>query len=258
MNIKRILALLLALVMVLSLTACGSDAGKDTQKPINSGNNAQPGENQENPGNSGGENETQTGDSQQGGSDYPVLKEITVEALANYPVAQEGDFLYDISDSGNGVRIHTYVGTNEIVVIPDTIGGKVVEQVANYTFANDSFVKAVVIPETVTELKEVFANNICIEIVIAEGVTRVRESAFLYCPNLHTVKLSNQISEIELTAFCFCASLQELHIPATLTEMTEEAKTTAFHECTSLTIYGEAGSYIESVCNELGIPFVAE
>lgn len=258
MNIKKMMALVLALVMVLSLAACGSDAGNDTQNPGSSGNNAQPGENQENPGNTGSETETQPGGSQQGGTDYPVLKEITVEALADYPAAQEGDFLYDISDSGNGIAIHTYTGSNEIVVIPDTIDGKVVEQIGNLTFANESTVRAVVIPETVTELKEVFANNVCVEVIIARGVTHIKESAFLYCPNLHTVELSDQIVEIGVTAFCFCSSLKELHISSTLTEMTVDAQASAFTGCDNLTIYGEAGSFIETVCSEQNIPFVAE
>jgi hypothetical protein len=257
MNIKKILALLLALVLVLSLAACGGDAGNDTQKPDNSGNSSQQGGN-DNPGNAGGETEAQQGGTQQSGNDYPVLKEITVEALANYPVAPEGDFLYDISDSGNGIRVHTYTGTNEIVVIPDTIDGKVVEQIASYTFANESTVKAVVIPETVTALNEVFINNACVEVVIAKGVTNVGYAAFCKCNVLKTVVLSNNIVEIGEAAFGSCVSLTELHIPATLVEMDDVAKVMAFSRCKSLTIYGEAGSFIETVCNEQGIPFVAE
>lgn len=256
MNIKRILALLLALVMVLSLAACGSDAGENPQKPDTGDNSSQQGEsgkNEDDSGNAGNEKETQ-----QSGSDYPVLKEITVEALANYPVAQEGDFLYDISDSGNGVRIHTYVGTNEIVVIPDTIDGKVVEQIASYTFANESTVKAVVIPETVTALNEVFINNVCVEVVVAKGVTKVEYAAFCNCAVLNCIVLSDSLTTIGDSAFAACAELIELHIPATMTEMDEYAQAMAFYYCSKLTIYGEAGSFIETVCNEQGIPFVAE
>jgi hypothetical protein len=257
MNIKKILALLLALVLVLSLAACGGDAGNDTQKPDNSGNSAQQGGN-DNPGNAGGETEAQQDDTQQIGNDYPVLKEITVEALANYPVAPEGDFLYDISDSGNGIRVHTYTGTNEIVVIPDTIDGKVVEQIASYTFANESTVKAVVIPETVTALNEVFINNVCVEVVVAKGVTKVEYAAFCNCAALNCIVLSDSLTTIGESAFAACAELTELHIPATMTEMDEYAQAMAFFYCSKLTIYGEAGSFIETVCNEQGIPFVAE
>lgn len=257
MNIKRILALLLALVMVLSLAACGGDNTNDTKDPAGNGDSSQQG-GSSNEDDASGENEAQQGGTQQSGNDYPVLKEITVEALADYPVAPEGDFLYDISESGNGIAIHTYTGSNEIVVIPDTIDGKVVEQIANYTFANESTVKAVVIPKTVTALKEVFINNVCVEVVVAEGVTNIGYATFCKCTALKTVVLSDNIVEIGEAAFGSCVSLTELHIPATLVEMESNAKALAFARCKSLTIYGEVGSYIETVCSELGIPFVAE
>lgn len=260
MNIKKLVALLLAAVMLLSLAACGDDSNTDGTKP-NGDHSAQQGsnENSENGENSSsGETQANQGGNSQGNSDYPVLKEITVEALANYPVAQEGDFLYDISDSGNGVRIHTYVGTNEIVVIPDTIDGKVVEQIASYTFANECTVKAVVIPETVTALKEVFINNVCVEVVIAKGVTNVDYATFCNCSALNSVVLSDSLTTIGDSAFAACAELMQLHIPATMTEMDENAQAMAFYYCSKLTIYGEAGSFIETVCTEQGIPFVAE
>lgn len=260
MNIKKLVALLLAAVMLLSLAACGDDSNTDGTKP-NGDHSAQQGSNgnsENGETSSSGENQANQGGNSQGNADYPVLKEITVEALANYPVAQEGDFLYDISDSGNGIRVHTYTGSNEIVVIPDTIDGKVVEQIASYTFANDSAVKAVVIPDTVATLQEVFINNTSIEVVIAKGVINVEYGTFCNCPVLKSVVLSEKLTKIGESAFFSCTKLAELHIPASMTQMDEAAQAMAFFCCDNLTIYGEAGSFIETVCTEQGIPFVAE
>lgn len=186
------------------------------------------------------------------------ISEITVDVLKNYPVTPDSDFKYDY-DTFDTIRITRYTGSNSIVVIPEEIGGKTVTAIAGLSdFANDSTVKAVVIPKTVKSLRETFTNNQNLEIVLAEGVENVGESTFLNCANLHTVTLSSNLSEIGWCAFSLCESLTELRIPSTLTKMTKDNEIMAFSFCSNLTIYGEAGSYIETVAKEQGIPFIAE
>ena len=47
-------------------------------------------------------------------------------------------------------------------------------------------------------------------------------------------------------------------ISSAVENLTEEEYAYGLAYCSNLTIYGEAGSFIEGVANELGIPFVAE
>lgn len=235
---KIIFSLLVAFMSLGLLVGCGEETPETPDEPKDP---------VVNPGESEGNKE-----------EYPKLENITVEALEEYPVTDGKYFLYDISDSGNGIRVYDYTGTNDIVVIPEEINGKKVEQVAGYTFANDSFVRGVVIPETVTSLYETFINNTKIEVVIAKGVTDLGYATFCNCASLKYLILSDKLTTIGEAAISACEALIELYIPATLTQMDQNSKAMFLYLCDKVTIYGEAGSYIETVCQEKGIPFVAK
>lgn len=185
------------------------------------------------------------------------IEKITEEILRDYPETPVSEFEYSSSTDYDGILIKSYNGDNDIVVIPEEIDGRPVVDISEYCFANSSKVRAVIIPKTVIEIGELFTNNENIEIVIAEGVEIVGEATFLNCTSLHTVKLSEKITEIRKTAFANCSELTKLRIPATA-KLDNDDLYSFFLGCNKLTIYGEKGSQIEQIANTVGIPFVAE
>ena len=243
---KKIISLLLVLTLMLGLAACGGSNNETTP-----GGNP-PAETQDK-GGTAEQTQPKTEDKQP-----TVSGEITEELLRSWPEAPVSDFTYERSVDYEGIRVMKYLGNDEIVVVPAEIEGQPVVEVAGYCFANDSTVRSVVIPETVIASKEIFINNSCVEIVIAEGLQDVGYATFLNCGNLREVILGDNVTHVGISAFAVCGKLEKLVLPATLTGMKDPERFSAFSECPNLTIYGEAGSYIETVANEQGIPFVAE
>lgn len=239
---KKIIAMLLALTMVLALAACGGDEPKET------GSAAQttPVENQ---GGAAEQTEPQDQDT--------TVTELTVEYLKSLPETPAEDFELGRSLDGEGYAIIEYLGDSDVVVIPAEIDGRPVKELAKYVFGNDSAVRGVLIPDSVKEISEVFVNSAAVELVVAEGLETIGYAAFT-SSSVQQVKLGDNVLELDVIAFFGCTELKTLNIPASLQGMPVEDVKNAFMSCADLTIYGEAGSFIEGVCQELDIPFVAE
>ena len=242
---KKIIAMLLALTMVLALAACGGDPKETTpgNDPIQQ---TTPVENQ---GNDPVETEPQV--------QNPTKEELTVEYLKSLPETPVEDFEVGRGSDGVGYCILAYVGDSDVVVIPAEIEGRPVTELAKGVFDNDSAVRGVLIPESVKEIGELFVNSTAVELVVAEGLEVVGYGAFTNS-SVREVKLGDNVLAMDVTAFGACGKLEKVYIPASLTDMTSDEVRMAFSACKNLTIYGEAGSFIEGVANELGIPFVAE
>lgn len=242
---KKIIAMLLALTMVLALAACGGDP-----KETNPGNDpiqqTTPVEDQ---GNDPVETEPQV--------QNPTKVELTVEYLKSLPETPVEDFEVGRGSDGVGYCIIEYIGDSDVVVIPAEIEGRPVTELAKYVFGNDSAVRGVLIPESVKEIGELFVNSTAVDLVVAEGLEVVGYGAFT-SSSVREVKLGENVLALDVTAFGGCSNLEKVNIPASLTDMPIEDVENAFMFCKNLTIYGEAGSFIEGVANELGIPFVAE
>lgn len=233
---KKLPALFLTLVLVLGMTACG---GKTTDGTTGSTDNTVTAEEED--------HKTQN-------TKVDPNSPITEEMLRNHAVAPAEDFTYDVEE--NGIKIRSYTGSDTVVVIPAEIEGKPVTALYNYVFANDSPVRAVLIPESVKEIEEVFTNNETVELVICEGVTRTLGLTFGNCSNLQQVIFGKDLQELGgIGTFGNCSKLKELHFTQALTNIDDEL---AFEGCDNLTIYGPADSYIESFAKEYGIPFVVE
>ena len=234
---KTISVLILIFCLLLALTACGGDT-----KP--SGDPAQPGG---------------SVSSDEPGTDTPSEKvdpnaPITEKLLRSHAAAPAEDFTYDVEE--NGIKIRSYTGSDTVVVIPAEIEGKPVTALYNYVFGNNSPVRAVLIPESVKEIEEVFINNETVELVICEGVTRTLGLTFGFCSNLQQVIFGKDLQELGgIGTFGNCSKLKELHFTQALTNIDDEG---CFEGCDNLTIYGPADSYIESFAKEYGIPFVVE
>lgn len=233
---KKLPALFLALVLVLGMTACG---GKATDSTTGSTDNTVTAEEED--------HKTQN-------TKVDPNSPITEEMLRNHAVAPAEDFTYDVED--DGIKIRSYTGSDTVVVIPEEIEGKPVTGFYDYVFANNNPVRAVLIPESVKELEEVFTNNESVELVICEGVTVFRGLTFGNCSNLRQVILGENVQElVGIGTFTNCCRLMELHFTDALTSIDDEEN---FYGCDNLTIYGPADSYIESFAKEYGIPFVVE
>ena len=135
---KKLPALFLALVLVLGMTACG---GKATDGTTGSTDNTVTAEEED--------HKTQN-------TKVDPNSPITEEMLRNHAVAPAEDFTYDVED--DGIKIRSYTGSDTVVVIPEEIEGKPVTGFYDYVFANDNPVRAVLIPESVKELEQVFTN----------------------------------------------------------------------------------------------------
>lgn len=244
---KKWIAMAIVVACVISLAACGgNESNKGNPNDATMGTSS---------------DETEGADSQnqeQEDSKLPVNGEITEELLRSYPETPASEFTYVMSSDYEGILIQSYSGTSDIVVIPGTIDGQPVVDIGEYVFANSSPVRAVLIPETVIEIGELFTNSECIEIVIAEGVQFIRTGCFVNCKSLREVILGDELTEFGVMSFSDCEKLEKVIISASLTEMSDDAKNTLFFACPNVTIYGETGSYIETVANEKRIPFVAE
>lgn len=181
----------------------------------------------------------------------PVVDEspITVDDVLNHPETPAEDFEYSAGNEYSPyVNIEKYIGTDPIVVIPETIDGYPVTTVSNGGLATEnSIVKGIKIPSGVTELSQTFNCNESLQIVLADGVEKVKDGTFNFNSNLKYIDLGDNLKEISPSNFFFSV---EIHIPESVAEL----------ECTfwspeTATIIGAAGSYAETFANENGIKF---
>ncbi len=128
-----------------------------------------------------------------------------------------------------------YVGSLEEWLCIDfgDFGGNPCYCYANLYVNSDEKVTNLVIPSTVTEIKD-NAFDCCkslISVTIPDNVSRIGYSAFNTCRNIVSVTISNNLSNIGGSAFAYCSSLTNVVIPENVTYLDWDV----FRGCTSLT-----------------------
>lgn len=176
------------------------------------------------------------------------------------------DFIYEITESGDGINIVKYVGNDATVVIPSMIDDLPVTQIRgqnneNYTtsgaFQNCDVV-TVVIPSSVfiigpltfkncAKLKEIIipddtslyalgnmAFQFCSSLesidLSSTQITSLGYGTFEGCEKLKSVKLCESLIGIDERAFYSCKALEEIVLPKNIEKIRKEA----FGYCTSL------------------------
>ena len=104
------------------------------------------------------------------------------------------DFLFSMRRDGN-VQLDSYEGKDLHIVIPDHYDGKPVTSIADNAFSWLSFIRSVVIPETVTTLGE---------------------AAFSWCESLESVSIPQTVKTIGEWCFIGCSSLKSISIPSSV------------------------------------------
>ena len=142
--------------------------------------------------------------------------------------ADNSKFKYDII--GDDIKITGYTGNESSIVIPDSLNGRFVTQIASNSFAGKSFIKSVQLPDTLKLIgPDAFKNCSSLEsIEVPSTVSIISEYAFAGCVSLKEIKIHSAHTVIGHCAFEGCTSLKEINIPST------EIRYRAFRNCTSL------------------------
>lgn len=109
--------------------------------------------------------------------------------------------LFTIKINELGIDIVKYNGNDSKVVIPNYIGGKIVNNILNSAFFENAYLN---------------------EIILQEGMSNLGDFAFYKCSNLSNVVLPNSLINIGYLAFGYCGSLEEIIIPNSVTSLSQD------------------------------------
>ena len=158
----------------------------------------------------------------------PIIGEIN----ESYAITTEnGSYEYKILRDGT-VEISKYIGTDTLVIIPDTINEKRVTSIGNWCFSNCNNIKDIKIPNTVTNIgMAAFAKcSSLVSVNIPEGVTTIEQQLFDGCSSLIKIEIPKGVTEIKSYAFLECTSLETVEIP----DSVETISTRVFQHCQKL------------------------
>ncbi len=222
-NLKKLLALSLALTMAISMVSCGKDDEKDNSK--NKDDTAI---------SSTANDEKEDTESESGAASEPTT--LTIEDVLNYPESPAEDFeLYDLKMDSDGssksYNIKSYKGNDEVVVIPSQI--KNVDVIGiNKVFYGNKNIKAIVIPDTVNSIsRDAFKECENLEIVVfGNGIEKIGESSFVRCKSLKEINIPDSVTSIDSYAFYECENLEKV----VLGDNVEYLREQCFSKCKSL------------------------
>ncbi len=135
---------------------------------------------------------------------------------------------YTIDEDG---VITAYTGTDEVLVIPETIDGITVTGIGAKVFMSNKTLQSVTIPSSVTSIgAQAFCYCAASEITLPEGLETIGVRAFKQCSNLTSIDIPKSVTEIGDEAFYYSTALSSV----TLHEGLQSIGSSAFEQCTSL------------------------
>lgn len=104
----------------------------------------------------------------------------------------------------------SYDRAKKDLVLPSSYKGRA--YILNYAFRKDLNIERLVIPDTITELKErAFTGCINLkEIVLPNSITEIKSGTFESCRALTTIKVSNRLVSLGTSAFYGCNNLETI------------------------------------------------
>ena len=145
---------------------------------------------------------------------------------------------YNYTQTGDNIVITAYTGNSTTITIPSSIDGYNVIAIGDHAFdeSRNSLTHA-------SQLREV---------TLSEGITTIRDFAFVGCSNIEKVTLPSTITDIGDTSFLSCSKLKEINIPQSLKSFkTHVFQETAFTEFTIPEWFESIGSGCFRICRSL-------
>lgn len=153
---------------------------------------------------------------------FPMFLNSDLNLYAKWHIISEGTqgLIYSLLPSGSSYAVSGYEGDAETVIVPATYKGKLVTAIAANAFASKTYIKEIVIPQTVTEIGSYAFSGSFDAIMRLENVVfeqtklnKIGDYAFQYCFLLKNIELPRTLQSIGNGAFNNCLSLEEIFIP---------------------------------------------
>ena len=160
----------------------------------------------------------------------PVTEPVT-DPPTQAPTKPKEKFEYVVEDEYN-IKITAYNGTDQNLVIPNTIDGYYVSGIGEEVFLGNESIQSVTIPYTLLYIEDsAFASCRKLESVnMGTYDIELGDSVFSDCISLREVDLPMYLEEIPDNTFYGCKSLESIYIPMYVKSIGKRA----FYKCSSL------------------------
>ncbi len=204
-----------------------------------------------------------------------ILSTLFCAYAETYIIVQD----FKVSKNSDGsLSLAGYEGTNTRVEVPSELYGYSVASVASRAFAENTFIKSMVLPDGLTDVGNgAFSDAQALtEIKLGKNTEVLGSNAFYNCQKLKTVDLGSSVTEIQGYTFNRCGALLKIELPESVAKIgdyafykctsleyilipasVKEISDNAFNDCNRLTIYGETGSYAQKYAQAHSIPFAS-
>lgn len=161
-----------------------------------------------------------------------VVAALAVALLVPWkpPASPAEDFEYAGTWLG-GIEITEYLGTDDVVVVPDKIDGYDVVSIGRSAFAGNEL-REVYLPEKLQIINyEAFCGCESLEKVhFPKSLRSIYRAAFSHCESLTCLEFEEGLETIEAFAFAECKALEKVALPDSL----KCIEALAFMECENL------------------------
>lgn len=144
----------------------------------------------------------------------------------------DGEYGYFVSEDRTSCVTALYRGEETKVEIPSRLGGLPVSEIGDHTFANNTFIETVIIPDGVRIIgKQAFFRCSSLQSIhLPEGVTEIGDQCFGGCSRLDEVIVPQSLETVGSMAFLGCFALREITFGNGLKTIGDNA----FHTCSAL------------------------
>ncbi|MFI3170084.1 MAG: leucine-rich repeat domain-containing protein [Faecalibacterium sp.] len=177
---------------------------------------------------------------------------LTEEIIRAYPETDESYF--KTSPVEGGVSITGCTSTDDVIVIPETIGGETVVMVGKSSFYGAEY-KGIVLPDTVVEIEDyAFMNTESLEAIwLGIGLVEVGTCAFVGCSSLKTITFPEGTTTFSLSIMmAYSPELETVYIPESLETFGPPFEPDS---CPNAVVVTPAGSAMEAYAIEQEIPY---
>lgn len=142
----------------------------------------------------------------------------------------DGEYGYFVSEDRTSCVTALYRGEETKVEIPSWLGGLPVSEIGDHTFANNTFIETVIIPDGVRIIgKQAFFRCSSLQSIhLPEGVTEIGDQCFGGCSRLDEIIVPQSLETVGEMAFLGCFTLREITFGISLKTIGPDAFTACY------------------------------